>query len=546
MPALSFGFGAGEVRLDPAVERVRHRDRPGVDYLGADLAPAAVIVGGLRHGWQLTGSEADVDEVESRYRPVGRDDLELVVRHAFQAVWVQRYTLINTRTGSSAETVRLDDLEIALRAGSTMTGWTMTAGAEAFWLTQPSDGRGPVLAATLQLGDVAGTPEGGWRTGPIELAGGARYVVQWQVDWHPSVADFHRRRPTALPERTELAWPEPFEFTGSDTAVIADPEVAVRPQGVDTLIEAPRPGRFAVELRSSRGTVRLGLTWSEPAGRWVARSAQHWVEGRRTPAGIPRLPDSAAGIVVQQALSDRWPGDTDAAVEALERMAARLLDASELSVFDIALLAGESLRSGDRDCAAAARSAVLARTTAEPGLGLAATRVSLAELAAGVSISPIVARLGELTRAGLEPAERDLTSLGPETGLATLELALITRSQATALSGDVLDRALTLGAEVGAGLPGGPMLELSAAELAYRSALLGLLPEDRAADTTADWAARWSLGPQALADLLRRRSLAALTPAAGDSAGDFAGEGPGVSRATAETLAWLVLSQPTA
>ena len=543
MPELSFGFGAGEVRLDPAVEAVRHRDRPGVDYLGADLAPAAVIIGGRRHGWQLIGSEADVDEVESRYRPVGRDDLELVVRHAFRTVWVQRYTLINTvintgintavntTAGTAAETIRLDDLVIALRAGSTMTGWTMTAGAEAFWLTQPSDGRGPVLAATLQLGDVAGTAEGGWRTGPIELAGGARYVVQWQADWHPSVADFGCRRPTTVPERTELAWPEPFEFTGSDTAVIADLEVAVRPQGVDTLIEAPRPGRFAVELRSSRGTVRLGLTWSEPASRWVARSAQHWVEGSRTPAGIPRLPDSAAGIVVQQALSDRWPGDTDAAVEALERMAARLLGSSELSVFDIALLAGESLRSGDRDCAAAARSAVLARTTAEPGLGLAATRVSLAELAAGVSIGPIVTRLDQLARSVSD--------------LATLELALLTRSQATALSGDVLDRALALGAEVGAGLPGGPMRELSAAELAYRSALLGLLPEDRATDRTADWAARWSLGPQALADLLRRRSLAALTPLSDDLPDDSPGEST-ASTATAETLAWLVLSQPTA
>lgn len=551
--ALTVGFGswissdtglpgepaqAGVVRLDPEVLSVRHASRPELDYLGAGLGPLSLAVDGHRHEWQRIDSAVDVDEVESRYRPAGRSDLELVVRHAFRTVWVQRYVLANI----SADPVRLEDLEIALAPGEDTVGWMMTAGAEAFWLCQPATGWGPVLAATLQFGEVNGyRTGGGWHTGPIDLAAGSRYVVQWVADWYPSTADFQRRRATVLPDRTELVWPQPCEIAGVDAAVVVDPPLSISHEHEQTILIPERPGRFEVELRSSRGTVRCGMTWVQPVADVIGRAAQHLLDGPRTPAGVVRLADSTAGLVLQRALTDRLPDQGEEAADALDCLAAQLLAEADteftdlevdggperparpaarsgLSVFDIALLAGESVRTGDRDYAAAARDAVLDRSAPEPGLGFAATTLSVAELAAGVSVGPILEHLSRLARTS---AATSGVNRADSTDWARLELALIIRPHTSELSGEDLGHALALGAALGCGLPGEPMQHPGGLDPTYAAAVLALIPDDRADQLQH----RWALRPQGLAERLRRRGLA--------------------RRASAETLAWLVLSQPT-
>ena len=561
------GAAVGEVTLDPEVVSVRHAARPELDYLGADLAPAAVIIDGRRHDWHRLDSALDVDEVESRYRLVGRDDLELVVRHSFRTVWVQRYVLSN----SSADPLRLDDLEVALAPGTGTVGWVLAAGAEAFWLCQPIDGAGPVLAATLQFGEVNGyrsgsvesgsveSGSGSWRTGPIDLAAGSRYVVQWVADWYPTTADFQRRRASVLPDRTELRWPQPCEIAGVDAAVVADPPLLISQEGEQTILTPPQPGRFEVERRSSRGTSRCALTWVEPVADVLGRAARQLLDGPRTPAGVVRLPDSAAGLVVQCALADRLPDHSEEAAEALDRFAARLLAdvdvsdppgasaSSQLSVFDIAVLAGESARTGDRDCATLARAAVLNRTAPEPGLGLAATILSMAELAAGVPIGPILEHLTLLS--GPTGSTAEVSSW------ARLELALIVRPPASELLGDELAQTSALGASVGSGLLGEPMRPSGEPDPAYLAAVLALIPDARSAELHR----RWSLQPQALAERQRWRSLSrwSVTDRAlregtnralreGTNGALPEGTDGALPEGTGETLAWLALGQPTA
>ncbi len=576
--ALTIAFGSwpavdgrqsGEVTFDPGtapgVAAVRHRERPDLDFLGSDLAPTYAVLAGRRLGWTPTGSTLDPDEAEIRYRlddpggpgdPGGPVEVELSVRHTFAASWVQRYVLTN----ASTRPVRIDELGVGFGPGPGCLGWALAAGAEAYWCVQPADGAGPLLAATLQFGEIVEwqpadpAPAGpGWRTGPIELPPGGRYVLQWIADWYASAADFRRRRATMLPEQTELTWPQPADVEGVDLAVLTDPGLTLTQEEGRTVLAAERPGRFGFELRGPRGTVRSALTWVEPLDAIVSRVAGDLLDGPRTAAGVVRLADSAAGLVLQRALTDRACDRPELAAEALERWAAGLVESTEpgdvakaweataagrLGVFDIAFLAGESLRTGDPECVAAARDAVSSRTRAEPGLGLAATALSVAELAAGRSIRSVRSMVEQLGR---------LASVGPHPGpgrrpedWGRLELALIVRrpgsgSDRDDQDGAVLAGAVALGAAVGCGLPGEPLAGPSRSGMidpvgdGYAAALLGLIGEDLAAELES----RWSLRPQALAERLRRRALAHPLDAHPLGADD-----------RESTLAWLVLSQP--
>ncbi|MBA8796086.1 hypothetical protein FHX74_003727 [Friedmanniella endophytica] len=526
-----FSLGDGEALVAADGCAATHPDRPDHRYDAGGGTPR-LVVDGVERTCRLERHGADLDEVDLTWVVDGLPALRLLVRHSVGGTWLQRYTLDH----AGPEPLVVDRLTVGPEprgdSGSAAV-WALAAGAEAFWLTQPADGAGPVLAAVLQHGEVDGFGPQGWRTGPVRLEPGGRFVLQWQLDWSASAGVFERRRASVLPARTIFPEHEPCEIAGTDAAVVAA-DVAVGTEGEVTVLQGDR-GTHRVELRAARGTVRFAVSWVRPVGDWVRAAGERWLTGDRTPSGVVRLPGAAAALVLQ-ADHGRLADPDGPAAEALQRLTARLLDRDpgpEPDAFELALLAGEALRTGDPDCATAARAGVLAAERPVPGLGLATTRVGLAALAAGRPIGDLVDHVGRLAvdPTGPSPDPSDATERAGVVA-ARLELVLISRRQAARVGDDLIGLVRELGTAVGGGLPGGPPVPWPADRLAHVAAVLGMVPEAGAGGLT-----RWCLlGPQALADQVRRRALAALdAPPAGAEPPDAV---------LAPTLAWLVLGQP--
>jgi hypothetical protein len=512
MPAQALTFPAGDAQIvlsaTGLIERVAHPAHGPGSYLRPHRALPKVITGGLPIAWQPAGVVIDEDEVETRYAADNRTGMECTIRNAFGGSWIQRQMLINT----SAETIQIDDVITSSSPATGMVGQVHAGAGDAFVIVQPADGLGPLLAARLSHGSVFGHAPDGLRTGAIQLQPGRRFVLQWMIDFVPDAVGLARSLSAGAAAPVEL-WPgESYPIDDPDTAVLAaEPLTLEHENGIQT-VGTDQAGRYAVELRSARGSRQVELAWAPHVEDVLAQRGQRWLAGETTGSEAPRLLGSGAALGVQHGLSARLIEDSRRAEEALSRHTARLLDQERLSGLDICFLAQEAVRSADPDPLDRARDELLSCSRPAMGLGMAATRVSMGQLAAGSVPTAVMDHLGRVRqqyptgdgRAGVpspvgagasSPAGAGASSpVGAGAVLdemAALELQLVLGPAGLAAAGmtdtdpavqNLLPGVLRLAASLGSGLPGrrfaaAPEDDLSPAVRGYLAAVLDLVPE---------------------------------------------------------------------
>lgn len=524
MPAqtVSFAAGNGQVSVSGTgrVERVEHLARPGESYLAANSGLPQLIVGGEPVGWQRADVITDEDEVESRYVAASRSGLECTVRNAFAGSWIQRCMLVNT----SAVPIQADDVITSIPPAGHMLAHAGVAAADTFWVVQPSDGLGPLLTGRLTHGPITGDAPDGLRTGPVRIQPGHRFVLQWVIDFEPDTVSFAAGLSDDSTARTDMWQHESYPVHDPDTAVLVqDPVVLDHEDGIQTL-RSTRPGRYGVELRSARGSRRIDLSWVPTIDELLAWLGPQWLADDRT--GVrqpdrfkrPILPDSGAALGLQYALGAHILDEPEIADDALTRHTARLLDLDRLSSHDLAYLAQETSRTGDLDPLDHAHAQLVARTEPTMGLGLAATRVCLAQLAAGSVPTSVLDRMRALSRRVVErrPVDRDASEIPDE--ITALELTVVSgpaalasraQSQPQAATPDLWPDVLRLAAQLGSGLPGhrlGPASEVGRTFTAGRaSGTGGASGADWPADLRGYFAAVLELMPEHVGSALRSR-----------------------------------------
>ncbi len=452
--------------------------------------------------WSSTGLAIDDDEVEATY--TGDAGLELTVRHTFVAGWQFRCALYNPSTDTRSVKLRLP-----LALGAETVGRAVAEGAEAEVFVQPWDGRGPILAGRLRQGSVERITSDGFVLPEVTLGPGARYVLGWEWDWLPRAAAYVRRRPTIHPRATTVLRGDVVVLPGGpDVAIVSNDDVVLASSSQEAYeLCSVEPLVTHVELRSARGLRRLQVQWTPTPGELLRESANRLLAIPPGPAGVIGLPGLDAALTVQWVLAAETLDAPDDAADALDLFTARLLTtgllttgllttgllttgllttglASDADVGLVALyLVGEYERSGDRDLLDAATSHVLGATRAAPGLGVAATRVSLARVALGLSPQSIMDHLLKLAR-------REHAAAADLDGLASAaELLALTRAAAPSLSttpradDPLLEIIAVFGAALGAGLPGDPVRPLPVAELGHLLVALQMLPDTLAEPT---------------------------------------------------------------
>ncbi len=528
-PELSFRLGDLMIAIGSSGYPVRAaRSSDGTDYLRPQTVPGRLVVDGIADSWEPAGLVIDSDESEARFAAAGHPALEYAVRNSFTGSWLQRHVLMNT----SAVPVQVDRLTLPVPAGADCVGWALAAGGDTAWIIAPSDGTGPVLAADLTQGSLDDWDTDGFVTGGLVLPPGRRVVLQWRIDALDDAAGFGRTRRPVLSARTELPATVPYEVADPDTAVVAADPVTVLTEDDVQLISSDRPGRYPVELRSSRGTNRLNLAWVPSFAELITQVSARWLSQRRSSAGVAVLPGSGAALGLQQAVISGLSADHDDAEDALALHAARLLERDRLSIMDQAFLAQETVRTGDPEPLARARDALAATTAVEPGLGLAATRVCLAELACGGSPAELVARLRLLSLQGAASV-RGPVPAGEDHLLAQaarLEALTVTGPADAGVPAAVIPHALAVGAELGSGLPGHRLGAIRPTAAIYAAAVLDLLPESYGPELQRHWGS----GPHVLADHTRTTALAAALWPDDDADAEELGAAVG----------WLVLGRP--
>lgn len=460
-----------------ALTSVRHHARNDGGYLAPGLVPSG-------DEWEQTSVITDADEIEVTYASRSRPGLTILMRHTLSAGWGTRLAFSNTTTAS----VSLDRFTLGMRPAAGHLGWAVPAGNTASYTVYPADGSGPLLGWTLRQGDVAAVDTDGIHLAPITIGPGLRYIVQLQWDVHDEPARRQRSGAGLVPPALCLTAGEPIEVADEDTAIVVDDAVGITTVDGVRELAADRPGRYPIELRSSRGTIRFEMTWAQPEAQALAAAAEMIIAGPRTPAGIPRVSDGASALLVQHALAEMTIADPEQAGDALELFSARLLDRepSGVSTMEAAYLCGEWLRTGDTDLLATAQNAVLAADGPTQGLGMAATRLCVALMMTG---RPVEQVLGHLTQ---------IQNIAGGAS-AALELILVVQSNVDEPSDDLLKRIRAVCGHLGHGLPGLAVDPIGVDALGYLIAVLGLLPEgvgERFIDS-------WGISPHALADRFR-------------------------------------------
>lgn len=472
------------------VTSVRHDTRRDWSYLRS-AGEVAVTVGGRSVDWSRPELSVDADEVEivrqarDTAGPAGQ--LQTVVRHTFGAGWGVRLAVVNPST----EPVALDRLAMSWVASDDAPTWALAADAVGSYAVFPPDGRSPVLGGTLGLGALESATPVELRAGPVTLAPGGRYVVQWHWGWFRSTRELAGRPGGRHGDRQV---PRSLQLTAEETAIISagDDEALVLPPGLHSEpvrdqveLSAVGPGTYGVEVRSARGVTRYDLHWVEPVDAVLTGLADQVLAGPRTAAGIVRLGSLDAATIVQFALRVGL-GDAEAAEEALDLFTARLGDATELvgggglDPRTASYLCGEFDRTGDVELLEAATAVVLAATTVTPGLGLAAGQVGLARVLAGLPLTSLTeqlaARLATLAAPGGAHSVADQA--------AALELAVLAR---TGPATDLPVRIAALGGWLGAGLKGHPVRELPVDTVAHLAAVFAGLSEEVSTGLRRQW-----------------------------------------------------------
>lgn len=474
-PPLSFAWGKAELAFSAAgaLLGVRHPASPGSNYLQG-LSLPTLEVDGTPDPYEPPVVLADRDELEVTGRTAA---LEVTLRHSFAVGWGIRMVLGNRSDRTMRVAARLP-----LRPGPGCIGWALAAGAEAEYSVHPADGTGPLLGGALRLGGVRRMPEGAVEIEDLELGPTARYVWQWQWDWYPSPRRYARARRPELPVQTTVSVRQPITFAAGEDTVILPPEglQLTRRGGLCELV-ADGPGRFAVDVRSARGRTILDLEWTRPIAALLQACAADLLRRPRSAAGVVLLTGTAEALVVQQALAS-GAAEPDVGAEALDLFTARTIDGSAGPVgpLEAAYLCAEFDRIGDADLLATARTAVVGASGAEPGLGFALIRLSLALTLIGQSPAEVLDHAERQVAVLPDPGEGPLSRQA-----AALELLAVTRAGPGLRGGasgaphpQVPVRAAALGAHLGAGLPGRAVVPLDPAASAQALATLALLPED--------------------------------------------------------------------
>ncbi|GAB3913831.1 hypothetical protein GCM10011575_19230 [Microlunatus endophyticus] len=548
MPAQELIFVSGDLEVTVGAAgfpvRVRCAGRPGQDYFAAQYEPGPLIMDGRPQRWEPVGLVTDVDETEARYALVDHPELEYTVRNSFAGHWQQRHMLVNT----SSATIVVDRWQLALAPAPGCLGWGSAIGGDATWAVQPTDGQGPLVFGELVQGSVTELVAGdepGVATGTIVLSANRRIVLQWRIDTAADTASIARTRQPVLSGRTDLGLNQAFEVADPDSAVVSEDPVMVSTEGDLQVLTSDRAGRYPVELRSGRGTTVLDLAWVPGADELVATLSRTWLD-HRSGAGIGVIPGPGAALGLQQAVIGRLTDEVDDAEDALALHTGRLLDRPEISIMDQAYLAQESVRTGDPEPLRRARSAFLEIDRPEPGVGLAATRICLAELALGGSPAEVIGRLQEIARAAAPDdgdhgdrghgdrghggrdhgAEDDLVRAA-----AWLELITVTGPSAGQTSDSAIRHALAVGAGLGSGLPGARIGTTPPGVTCYAAAVLDLLPDRFGSELEQ----RWGMTAHTLADQARTSALAAaLFPKGPDP----------TPNDLDQTIGWVVLGKP--
>ncbi|GAA2099489.1 hypothetical protein GCM10009841_13450 [Microlunatus panaciterrae] len=524
MPAagLTFRLPAGSVQFDPdgRLLRVAHDSRSDGGYLAPGFGPGSLVVDGQTQDWMRVGMVSDADELEVSYQAT-QTHLSLVIRHTVTTAWGVRLAITNL----GSEPVSIERASLALRPSPGYLGWALTAGATAGYAVYPADGDGPLLAWTLQWGELARATTEGLELGPIDLPPRGRYIVQWLWDFHPTPARLGRGRLGVVPAPAVLTMGQPVEIMDEDTALVTGGSLTVSTNEGVREVAAEEPGPYPIELRSGRGTTRFEVTWVRPMDQVLARAAEQVLAGPTSATGVTRLADAAAALLVQRALAEMLVADPEPAADALELFSAGLLERGRCDPFEVALLCGEWTRTGDHDLVEVARSSLLSAEAVRPGLGLAATRLCVALMMAGRPVTEVLDRLSLLRHTiGAVPSGRRANEDVLRDRLAELELIMVVQRNIEVVGDDVLRLVGCLGGYLGYGLPGQLTEPVGDDTLGYLVTILSLLP-DEVGENFLD---SWGVTPQALADRYRPVVLS------------------GHDRTHQRALAWLVLGRQAA
>jgi hypothetical protein len=242
------------------------------------------------------------------------------------------------------------------------------------------------------------------------------------------------------------------------------------------------------------------MEWVAPLDQVLAEISEPLLAGPRNQAGLVRLADVDAAMVVQRLLWVGGAGDPDDADDALRLFSSRLEPGAITDGRGVAFLCGEFQRLGEEDLLERATAALLELAHPVPGLGLATAGVCMGRMQQGWPVEPLLSHLTAFSaqRRGfqggrppwLEPAACDPAADLGQTAVA-LELQLVgpgtveraDRSRAEAW-------ATRVGSGLGAGLPGRPVRPLPLDQQAYLATVLGLLPEPVASWVRPDWGCR--------------------------------------------------------
>ena len=389
----------------------------------------------------------------------------------------------------------------------------------------PADGTGPLLGGVLRSGALPAVDADGLHLGPVRLEPGGRYVVQWQWDLHPGPRSLGRGRHPEVPRRLDLVVDEVVVAdAGEDEALVLAGGLEAEHSRGQVELSAASPGRYPVELRSARGTTAYELRVGPTLDVLLAERALAALDQPRTSAGVVRLPDVDAALVVQRALAAAVLPDAETAEEALDLRTARLPEDDALDPRTVGYLCGEHTRTRDAGLLDRAERAVLAACAPEPGLGLAATQLCLALLLAGRPVAPVLEHLAGLAAA----ADRPPVAAPLADQAALLELEVVTARGGPdgggAGSATVRGRVAALGGWLGAGLTGRAVRPVPVDQLAHLCAVLALLPEPAAAAHRT----RWGCTAQVLATTGRAQVLERVAWDGGPAAGP--------------ALSWLLLA----
>lgn len=528
-----FSAGPGRITLDDtgSVVEVLHEDRPDRSYLG-QTGQVAIELAGLPVAAVLTNLREDRDEVEVTWQL--DDRLGLTVRHTFAAGWGMRLAMVNL----SSVTQRLDRAVWAMSAGPDHIGWALAAGSEAAFSVHPADGSGPLLGGVLRLGSITRIDQTGAELGPIELTPHGRYIVSWQWDWFRHPRAFGRGRHPGVPASFFLTTGQSARIAASsDTALVA-PGLEIITDDVSDAVElvAHSAGEYDVELRSSTGLVGYHILAADPVEDGLASLAEQLVAGPRTPAGVVRIDDPAAGLVIQYALTRGGFAQVDDAAEALDRLVARLSADVPAEPLALAFLAGQAVTEADGDLLQTADAALFTYSAPAAGLGLAMLRLRAASLVLGAGMPGVLDHLRGIAAPLWAAGPDEDWAVSATRDLAELELLAVlasATSHATPEPG-VGARIARLGLRLGGGLKGRPAIPEPVVTLARFAVVFDLLPEQ----LSVAFRQRWLCSP---GDLARRARIEVVQRCASQLQTPTGSSGDHVLAA-----AWLTLAQSTA